>query len=337
MDSHYKYIRQLFHSGTFNGQAIRGKLIETHISWVIITDKYAFKIKKGLKLPFLDYSSLQKRESGCRKEVELNSRYTDIYLKVVPIKKAGEHLFIGEGKGEIIDFAVQMKKLQEAKKMDNQLANNRVDTSQIKLLAQKIAFFHQSAPTINTPFNLQKAQLDFNDIQKQTSWIKKHLGVGYFDKVHQSIRYSNDFLNEHSSLFEKRIYAGYQRDLHGDLHCGNIFLYKEPVLFDCIEFNTTFRQIDILNEIAFLTMDLEVRGFPDFSLYFTQCYFQEFPLTASDDTLQLLNYYKCYRANIRAKVHCIRAQQLGSTEALNLALQNVNKYLDWMYLYSQKY
>ncbi len=330
-------IYKLIESGDFMGSPFSKRSIETHISWVIFCKQYAFKIKKQLKLPFLDYSSIEKRKEGCQNELSLNQRFSSIYLNVLPIKELGDQYSLGNNSGEVVDYAVQMKKLQEAKRMDHVLTHRSIRPAELDGLAKKIAHFHTNAKKVLTPFNLTASKEDFNDILSQEQFIAEQLGQAYLDKLHLAIQFSDAFLNQHNQLLESRVLNGYQRDLHGDLHCGNIFLYKEPILFDCIEFNPHFRQIDILNEIAFLAMDLESKGFKQYSDQFTTVYLNYLSDPLTSTTLQLLNYYKCYRANIRAKVSCIRANQMKQSNKAKAELTQIKKYLDLMHSYSVLY
>ncbi|MBP6680728.1 MAG: hypothetical protein KA166_06020, partial [Saprospiraceae bacterium] len=135
------------------------------------------------------------------------------------------------------------------------------------------------------------------------------------------------FLNEHQGLFSRRVDDGWVRDCHGDLHSRNIFLYARPILFDCIEFNDEFRQIDILDELAFFCMDLEAAGFDELSKSFMTFYFAKDQAGFGKEEQMLFTYYKGYRANVRAKVNALRAMQAeGPVRQQNLA--DVKKYLD---------
>jgi len=323
-------IHKLMEDGTYRGMSLQGELIETHISWVILTQSFAFKIKKPIQYSFLDFSSLEKRKFYCEEELKLNQRLSDVYLDVLPIKLINGHLHLGPGEGEIIDYAVQMSRLKTAKKMDNLLLKNGVTQEHIKALAEKIAHFHERAKVVKTPFNKSHLKSAFNDLLSVRDWTEEHLGKDYATMIEKAIAFSDAFLDKHEAIMTSRIEQGFQRDMHGDLHSKNIFLYHEPIIFDCIEFNETFRQIDILNELAFFCMDLEAFKQEELSSAFMEIYAALFPCIRSQEEQALFIYYKCYRANVRAKVNAFRAIQTTEKHILEQYALETKKYLELM-------
>lgn len=323
-------IEQLTKYGTYQGMLLNGKLTETHISWVILTKKFAFKIKKQMQYSFLNFSTLAKRKYYCERELMLNSRFSNIYKGVLPVKRDGNKFFIGIGKGETMDYAVRMKRMQIAKQMNYLLQKNLVNKTQIKLLAKKIAAFHQSTDIINTTFDLNQAKNDFNDILSTIDWVAINLGNNYAAIIEKAVMSSNLFLDQNVQNIANRIKEGFWRDVHGDLHSKNIFLYKDPVIFDCIEFNDAFRQIDILNEVAFFCMDLEAYQRNDLSKQFMHTYLAFFPCMRNQKEEKLFTYYKCYRSNVRAKVNILRAMQSSDKIKINKYLIEIKKYLQLM-------
>ena len=330
-------INELLQYGTYKGELLHGKLIETHISWVILTKKFAFKIKKEMQYSFLNFSSIAKRKYYCEQELLLNSRLSDIYLDVLPVKQTVKKLCIGEGKGQVIGYAVRMKKLQTAKQMDHLLRSKRISRTQINVIAKKIAQFHQDTTIIHTPFDKSRARIAFNDILCNVKWVKDNLGNDYADLIKKAVSNSNTFLNQNEKFIKIRIVEGFWRDGHGDLHAKNIFLYKDPIIFDCIEFNDEFRQIDVLNEIAFFCMDLEAFQREDLSKQFIEAYLEIFPCMKSRKEEKLFAYYKCYRANIRAKVNILRALQSRDKIKINTYTIEIKKYLKLMDNYNNKF
>ena len=329
-------INKLLKYGTYKGELLNAKLIETHISWVILTKQFAFKIKKEMKYSFLNFSSLNKRKFYCKRELLLNSRFSDIYIEVLPIKSKDNNLFIGAGKGQIIDYAVKMKRLQTAKQMNNLLRENRVNKTQIKVLAKKIATFHLHAHIIYTPFKKTQAKKEFNDILTVVEWIKINIGNSYADFIEKAVMSSDAFLDHNEHIIEKRIMDGFWRDGHGDLHSKNIFLYNNPIIFDCIEFNDDFRQIDVLNEIAFFCMDLEAFQRYDLSKQFIKTYLELFPCMKNQNEEKLFIYYKCYRTNVRAKVNALRAMGSSDKSKINKFCIEIKKYLKLMNYYREE-
>ena len=327
-------VNSILENKAFPDTKVKPQLIETHISWVILSNRYAFKIKKPLKYSFLDFSTLEKRKYYCEREVELNSRLTkDIYLKVLPIIQEDGHIQISNDSGKIIDYAVVMKKLRADKEMDLLLKKNLVSQEQIKALAGELIGFHKHAQKIYKKFDVKKLSEDFNDINSIREYAKEKIGVDTAATIDQSILTSNRFLGQNKILFAKRSEEGFIRDCHGDLHSGNIFLYKKPVIFDCIEFNDEFRQIDVLDEIAFFCMDLEDHNREDLSHSFQRFYFSKFSCMRNEDEEKLFVYYKLYRANVRAKVSLLKAKQAHNASQEKSRIGNAAGYLKLMEKY----
>jgi len=325
-------LHRLCKTGMYNGTSFYRKIIETHISWVIFTPQFAFKIKKPLKYSFLDFSTLEKRKYYCERELFLNKRFSDIYLDVLPVRKKLNSLQIANGNGEVIDYAVRMKRLQASRKMDVLLREKKVKPVQINTLAKKISEIHKDSSIIKTPLNRLQSKNTFNDILNVNSWIRKFLGKEYSSIVKRSVSYSNSVLRDYSKILEGRIKEGYQRDVHGDLHSKNIFLYKNPIIFDCIEFSDPLRQSDLLSELAFFCMDLDVRNRNDLSELFMKYYLGFFPVIHNKREEDIFLYYKCYRANVRAKVRVLRAMQESGDE-MQYHADEVRSYLNLIHQY----
>jgi aminoglycoside phosphotransferase family enzyme len=210
--------------------------------------------------------------------------------------------------------------------MDKLLIQNRVMEFDIKKLAEKIAHFHK-----NTTVIYQKDLLDirekFNDLESEKEYLSKQLDDSFITIIARAIEFSNKFLIKNKELIATRLRNGFCRDCHGDLHSRNIFLLPDPVPFDCIEFNDDFRQIDVLNEVAFLCMDLDAFSRKDLSALFLKHYNHVFPAMSTESERALFIYYKSYRANIRAKVNSLRAKSARTNEERTFALATAKKYL----------
>lgn len=327
-------IKALAGKGLFLNRSVGGRVEETHISWVILTKTYVFKIKKPLKLSFLDFSTLAKRKKYCNRELQLNRRFSPIYIDVLPVRKYSDRWIIGRGKGKVVDYVVRMKRLISAKRMDKLLKKKKVTTGSIVRLAGVVSSLHIRAPKISAPFQLREAKSAFNDIRSIISTTQQHLGIEYARIIGKSIEWSNAFLKMNAGRIRERIDHGFCRDVHGDLHSGNIFLYKTPILFDCIEFNDSYRRIDVINEIAFFCMDLEAYDQADLARLFVEEYQRYFACIQTKTDERLMNYYKCYRANVRAKVHAISAVQvLDDREAFAFHVHAWRTYLRLMKKY----
>lgn len=329
-------INQLFNSPAITSKTNDRKIIETHISWVILTDDFAYKIKKPLDLHFLDFSTLEARKQSCEKEYLLNSRLAkDIYLGVLPIQKAGEAWSIGEGKGKIEDYAVWMKRVDEQTEMHKMLPKGLVTPDHITQLAEQVSKFHLSAEIIKPDWDVAELKSEFNDLKSVCDFVVEKLGEKYGDLINEAITISHVFLDKKWPDIQARIAAGYIRDVHGDLHAGNIFLAEKPIIFDCIEFNDQFRQIDLLNEVAFFCMDMEAHGRDDLGETFLAQYVSNMQSLQAVFHPALFEYYKSYRANVRAKVKALAAMQAEGENAEHL-LTEVKDYLILMKRYLAK-
>lgn len=327
-------IQKIIDNQNFNDTGDNVSLKETHISWIILSDNYAFKIKKPVKYSFLDFSSPELRKKYCNKELKLNKRLADKeYLKVVPVSGSSNPFIEGHQDDEIIDYAVQMTRLKESKKMDNLLKKDFVDTRDIEKLAAKIAEFHKKTDIIDRPFDLVEYRNRFNDINTIADFISNDLDQEGGDLIKKACKRSDEYLEKNQDIFIQRSEEGFIRDCHGDLHSRNIFLLAEPVIFDCIEFNDDFRYIDIIDEIAFFCMDLDNYEKYDLSALFYTLYMKAIGFKQSFKLKQLFNYYKSYRANVRAKVLSMHLMNKNDVEAKTQKLSQVKRYLVLMQNY----
>ena len=325
-----KQLDLLLSSGKFPHGFHQHELIETHISYVLLGRSLAYKMKKSIKYSFLDFSTLSRRKYFCEREVMLNNRLSKgVYLGVVPVYQQEGRIIIGGTRGKMIDYAVKMKRLQGAKQMHLMLEQKLVTIKHMKVLANMIRAFHQRAEVIHTVFDPSAHASRFNDIRSIALFVKHGLGSKEAAIIRRAVRMSDAFLRIHKEVFKERIAKGYIRDCHGDLHSRNIFLYARPVIFDCLEFNDDFRRIDILDELAFFCMDLEAEGFDELSEAFTNYYFVGERAQFGKKEHLLFTYYKCYRANVRAKVNALRAMN-PEVSVRKGSLADVRKYINLM-------
>lgn len=326
-------IENLLYEGQFPEKSLEKKLVETHISWVILCEEFVYKIKKPVLYSFLDFSTIALRKHFCQREIELNRRLTkNVYLEVVPVLDLNGYYSIGQQEGHVIDYAVKMRKLDPAKQMDVLLAKNKVGQIDIKNLAKCIAAFHKYAKVIHKK-RILDLKTDFNELEAEKEFLSKNIDLKTYNCIDGAIEKSNNFLNSNTELLEKRLSSGFFRDCHGDLHTRNIFLLPAPQPFDCIEFNDDYRQIDVLNEIAFLCMDLDALHRNELSNLFIKHYNLLFPVMRNKKENMLFTYYKSYRANVRAKVNSLRASNSISQASKARALKEVEKYLKLMESY----
>ncbi len=311
------------------------KIIETHISWVLLTGQYAYKIKKTLNLGFLDFSSLEKRRHFCFEELRLNSRLAkDLYLDVIAISGTTEQPKI-EGSGTVIEYAVKMQQFDYDKTFDQLLIKNQLTSEHIKQTANIIAAFHNriDSAAADTEFGsanavLQPVRENFKQIQQLDSIEKP-------DCLKQLAWWSKQQYTVLLSLFTHRKQAGFIRECHGDLHLGNIALINDQTVpFDGIEFNPALYWIDIISEIAFLVMDLQSKQRHDLAFQFLNEYLQH---SGDYAGLKCLRFYLVYRALVMSKVNAIRASQPTSATEHQLNISRFHSYLQLANSYTQTF
>lgn len=300
--------------------------IETHISHVFLCDTFVYKIKKPVDFGFLDFSSLKKRRHFCEKEVELNARLAkDIYLDVLPIYETeGYYSFIKNKKDRPAEFAVRMRRIPMECLLFNLITNGRPLYRDLEGVGRTLAFFHNSIkPYRGKKFGgfetiLAAAKENFEQI--------KFCGITITQETFETlVSYTEGFLEKNKNKFYKRKQDGFVRDGHGDLHCQHICLEHPPVIFDCIEFNDSFRIIDVLQDIAFLFMDIEYRGRFDLTSCLFKSYFTGWG-EAQDE--QLLTFYKVYRAVVRGKVEGLTAGNVAGIKEQEMARAKATNYFD---------
>ena len=285
----------------------RVAMLETHISWVILTGRYAYKIKKPVNLGFLDFTTLAARRHYCEEELRLNRRLApDLYLETVTITGSPQQPVIG-GSGPGIEYAVKMREFPQSALLDSALVRGEVSTATIQALAHRIAAFHAALmPAVVTADAAAAAALApaLDNFQRMLPLLEAPADIAALQAVRDWTQREH---HARSGQFGERGPAGHVRECHGDLHLGNIALIDgEATPFDCIEFNPALRWMDVISEVAFPVMDLEAHGRRDLAYVFLNSY-----LEASGDYagVAVLPFYLVYRAVVRAKIGLIRAGQ----------------------------
>ncbi len=284
------------------------QVIETHISWVLLTGPYAYKIKKPVNFGFLDFTDLAARQHFCNEELRLNQRLTQgLYLEVLPITGSLEAPQFG-GDGPVIEYALKMRQFPQSQLLGEVQARNELTTAHIDALAQRIANFHLIAPRVALEHPLGTPTAVMAPVTQNFEQIRPLLSEkADLQQLDALQAWADASFARLEPLLLQRKAAGFIRECHGDIHLGNATLLDgEVVLFDCIEFNEPFRLIDIASDAAFLAMDLEDRGLKPLARRFVSAWLEE---TGDYAALELLNFYKAYRAMVRGKVSLFRLGQ----------------------------
>jgi hypothetical protein len=301
------------------------EITQTQMSVVFLTDSCVYKIKKPVNLGYLDYTTLEKRKHLCEQEVRLNRRLCpETYLGVVQITENAGNITLG-GKGKTIEYAVKMRKLPQDRMMDVLLAENKVTPEMTTRVAGKMAEFHAGAETSPDITRFGTIETITFNTEENFSQTEKYRGRAVTpEKYDRLVTYTRGFIKNHAALFDKRVADGRIRDCHGDLHAQHICFTDGICIYDCIEFNDRFRYVDVAAEVSFLAMDLDKWGHTELSGALVEAY-----VVHSKDTEipQLLDFYKCYFACVRAKVNCFRLDDaLLSPAEKEKALAEAKKY-----------
>jgi uncharacterized protein len=286
------------------------RVIETHISWVLLTGAYAYKIKKPVNLGFADFSTLGLRGHYCQEEVRLNRRFApDLYLEVVEIRGTREAPRVG-GEGPLLDYAVKMRQFHQDALAGNRLGREQLGATEIDALAEGIATFHATAPVAKASGRFgSSSTIREQALQNFEQMLPLVKSVPDDGLLRAARLWTDAEFALRRSAFTARRRQGFVRECHGDLHLANIVVLDgRPVPFDCLEFNEELRWIDVMSEVAFLFMDLAHRGRSDLAWRFLNQY-----LAASGDYegLEVFRFYAVYRALVRAKIRLLEFSQRG--------------------------
>ena len=284
------------------------RLLETHISWVLLAGEFAYKIKKPVDFGFLDFSTLAKRQFFCYEELRLNQRFAPgLYLDVISIGGSPQYPVLGSKPA--FEYAVKMQRFAEQDVLEHVLERGELTRQHLQSLAKRLAEFHAELPPASSDAGYGNADHVAAPARQNFQQLALLLDDSYSARLQHLHAASEAEFQRCQSLFAQRQQTGKVRECHGDLHLGNIVLLGcQPTLFDGIEFNPVLRWIDVINDLAFLLMDLQHRQRPDLAFACLDTYLQ-----ASGDFagLSVLRFYLGYRAMVMAKVSVIRAKQLG--------------------------
>ena len=276
----------------------RVDVVETHMSWVFLTDRYAYKMKKPVRYDFLDFSTLALRRRDCEEEVRLNRRFApDVYLGTVPLTvDASGNLRLG-GAGEEIEWLVRMRRLPAERMLDNMIRQRSVQDTDVGNVAMLLARFYQGCSPVELSGEQYRAgftnAMEFN--LRELSVPEYALPQRLIEQLHAAQR---SFISREAGLFDARVEAGKIVEGHGDLRPEHICLTPEPVIIDCLEFNRRLRIVDPADELAFLAMECERLGAPLVGDWLFQTYVQ---VTHDQPAARLVYFYKMFRACLRAR------------------------------------
>jgi aminoglycoside phosphotransferase family enzyme/predicted kinase len=290
------------------------ELIETHISWVFLGPGEVFKVKRPVDFGFLDFKSLESRKKACDAEVALNRRLAaDVYLGVVPITvdSSGRHHVGGEG--DVVDYAVHMRRLDEDHRADRRLATGTLSEDDIDALALRIAIFHQEARCDEETSRHGTPSVIRRNVEENFEQTRESIAEFLTpDEAAEVAAWQRDFLDD-EERFEARLRGGAVRDGHGDLRLEHVYFEDSTIaVIDCIEFNDRFRYGDVCADIAFLSMDLAWQGRVDLAERLLATYVRH---TQDFGLYSVVDFYESYRAFVRGKIASFLASDANASTA----------------------
>lgn len=322
------------------------QLIQTHISYVLLTGDYAYKIKKNISFGFLDFTTLEKRRHFCQEELRLNRRLSpELYLAVLPILQKCGHCQFGialvNSNGatllqEIIEYAVQMRQFPQEALFSHLFQDGKLTSKLIQQLSDHVAAFHAQAESNEDILTYGSvaaiAAVDRNNYDLSKAFIGRSQTQQQYE---QTRAFTTQFLAQHADWLIQRQIEGKIRDCHGDLHLNNVCLYQDKIqIFDCIEFNQEFRNIDVIYDAAFMVMDLEFQNRRDLANVFLNHYLEQ---TGDYRGAALLPLYLSMRAYIRANVNSFALDDLAISDTQKAVfLQRAQAYYRLAWDYTQQ-
>jgi len=314
-------IRSLLSGSAFPHTTDRPKLVETHISWIVLVGEDAYKIKKPVDLGFLDFSTLERRHHFCAEELRLNRRFAkSLYLGVLPIGGTPDAPVLGSEPA--IEWAVHMRRFPDSAGLDCELAGNRVQPAELRHFGETLARAHWRAEVAVNP-----AYGSFESIRQPAldNFTSLERNLPHSPALREQLGRLREWTESASAAlrvaFATRAAAGRVRECHGDLHLGNIVRLGHHFMpFDCLEFDPALRWIDVFGDVGFLVMDLWRHARMDLACEFLNRYLE---VSADYDGLRVLRFYVIYRAMVRAKTAALRNAQRPQAETVA-----VGEYLD---------
>jgi aminoglycoside phosphotransferase family enzyme len=330
-------VEALLKPAAYDEEVDHVEMIQTHVSFVFLAKNFAYKVKKAVDLGFLDFTTLEKRRFYCQEEIDLNLRLCKgMYLEVVPINKSkAKHALRIKGDGATVEYAVKMKRMPQERMMNRLLEEEKVGEPLVERIARITSDFHARAATsdeISAYGSVKAVRFNWDENFQQTQqFVGRIISQVEYENIQSRIR---NFLNRRASLFEQRLKNRRIRDCHGDIHSGNIFVADRIYIFDAIEFNQRFRYSDVASDVAFLAMDLDFKGHPELSQFFTTKYSE---YSGDEDVGRLLPFYKCYRAYVRGKVTSFRLEDPNTKQTeFGSILEEARAYFKLACFYSEK-
>lgn len=294
-----KKVAVLSRADSYPGQVGRVETLETHMSWVFLTDRHAYKLKKPVRLAFLDFSTLRAREGDCREEVRLNRRLApDTYLGVVPLTMSVDGKLRLGREGVVVDWLVKMRRLPSALMLDRIIMAGKADAAVVAKVTDLLSRFYKGLPPValSSTSYIERFEREIEEHRCELSLPDYEMPA---ETVSTVILAQEEFLRASASLLGQRVSDGRIVEGHGDLRPEHVFVGDPPEVIDCLEFNKAFRTVDPADDLAFLWMECALLGAPDVGEGIWRTYVDK----TGDVAPGVLPYfYQSHRACLRAKL-----------------------------------
>lgn len=306
-----EFMKRLRDGATWGCAGRAVEVIETHISWVFLTPRFAFKMRKPVRFDFLDFSTLALRKADCLQEIALNQRLAPhVYLGVCPLNQDARGVVQLDGKGETVEWVVKMRRLPADAALDRRIERGILTRTDVDRVAHCLTEFYDRLAPIPMRTEDYRRQIEEHIRANLHELLQPDSGLdrATVQRIHAAqlrlVRLFPEFI-------EDRVRDGRIVEGHGDLRPEHIYLTPAPVVIDCVEFRREFRELDVLDELCFLAMECERLGAAHVGTQILEHYVRR----AGDQApAALTNLYRAYRACVRAKVHLLRARQLAAHE-----------------------
>lgn len=329
------YIAAMLEPAFYPRKTAKVELVQTHISYVLLTDDTVYKLKKAVRFAFLDFSTIERRRHFCGEEVRLNRRLApEVYDGVVAVVRRGASFALAdESSAGAVDYAVVMRRLPRDRILASMLERNAVTAEHIERIVGRLVEFHRTADCneqVRREGAPSRVLAWMNTDFEETRRFRRITITPHDDDAIGT--FCRDELRRFFPLIESRCESGRVRDGHGDLHAEHICFTDGLVIFDCIEFNPAFRCRDVAAEVAFLAMDLEYRGHPEFAGLLVRRYSE---CTADSDLPLLVPLFQAHRAYIRGKVESLKAveAEVGELERRQ-SVESARRHFELAYRYT---
>jgi aminoglycoside phosphotransferase family enzyme len=297
--------------------------VETHMSWVFLTDRHAWKLKKPVRQSYLDFSTEAARRYYCAEEVRLNRRLThDVYLGIVPLTAGGDGRLRLGADGAAIDWLVKMRRLPADRMLDFAIRADTVNADDVRNVVGALCRFYRAC----LPVPLREGEYrgrfaaGIADNLRELTASEFRLPL---EMIEPTCARQRSFLERAGPLLDERARGGHVVEAHGDLRPEHVCLEPQPQIIDCLEFSRDFRLLDIADELAFLALECERLGAPWIKDVIFRCYAEQ---SGDSPAPELVHFYQSHRACMRAKIAIWHLKEPERSDGAKWTMQ-ANEYL----------